>query len=186
MLSENTSQDSAKKAVLSEVSAKPPQVERMEDLVGAQERDELIVRFWSFVKRGKPNECWPWTAGKTGQGYGAFYLGNRQVLAHRFSHLLSCGSLDSSVVVRHICDNPPCCNPAHILGGTQKDNIQDCVRRHRFPKGIKHPSAKLTPDQVKEIRVQYFAGKVSQKSLSVTYGVTQSLISGIVRFTRWT
>lgn len=37
-------------------------------------------------------------------------------------------------VVRHTCDNTRCINPAHLLPGTQKDNMQDCIRRGRISK----------------------------------------------------
>jgi len=32
----------------------------------------------------------------------------------------------------HRCDNPPCCNPAHLYVGTRKQNIADAVERKRL------------------------------------------------------
>ena len=36
------------------------------------------------------------------------------------------------MVVMHTCDNPACCNPHHLVVGTQSDNIKDCVSKGRF------------------------------------------------------
>ena len=44
-------------------------------------------------------------------------------------------------------------NPEHLFLGTQKDNMEDMVKKGRYtprelPRGEKHPSAKLTAGQV--------------------------------------
>lgn len=56
-------------------------------------------------------------------------------------------------VVRHICDNPPCINPKHLVEGTQQENVDDAVNRGRARGGsyaqthCKH-GHELTPDNV--------------------------------------
>lgn len=43
--------------------------------VGRWPERTVEERFWEKVERGKPNaECWPWTAGKTSDGYGEIYI----------------------------------------------------------------------------------------------------------------
>lgn len=39
------------------------------------------------------------------------------------------------MVVLHLCNNSLCANPEHLKGGTQKQNIQQCVAegRHKTP-----------------------------------------------------
>lgn len=49
-------------------------------------------RFWEKVERRGPDECWLWLGGKTGGGYGYFWLDGRMVRAHRFAYGASCGT----------------------------------------------------------------------------------------------
>lgn len=82
-------------------------------------------RFWAKVDKRTANECWPWTAGKTAQGYGGFHPAkNTTVLAHRWSYRDAHGSLDSSLVVDHLCRNRTCVNPAHLEQVTNLENLR--------------------------------------------------------------
>lgn len=99
----------------------------------------LIVRFWRKVAIGEPDECWLWTAGTDGDGYGKIWVQalNRSTGAHRVSWFLSRREWPApGEVIRHTCDNPPCVNPAHLLTGTHKDNYNDCVDRGRIAKAF--------------------------------------------------
>lgn len=93
-----------------------------------------IDRFWRKVDRAGLGLCWPWRAGRNGGGYGLFqgsvaYRGY-SFLAHRLVFWLTHGR-DPIRVVRHTCDNPCCCNPAHLLEGTHADNAADMIARGR-------------------------------------------------------
>ena len=35
-------------------------------------------------------------------------------------------------LVMHTCDNPGCCNPAHLVAGTQTENMADCSAKGRW------------------------------------------------------
>src|SRR5690554_3562090 len=84
------------------------------------------VRFWAKVKKGADSECWLWTAGVQGKGYGQFYIAKRQPIgAHRYSWSLVNGPIPPGKFVMHMCDNPPCVNPLHLRLGTARDNNLD-------------------------------------------------------------
>lgn len=95
----------------------------------------LADRLRAGVDVGTPDECWEWTKARHPQGHGQLASGIRPrhiVYAHRVAWELANGrALKRGEVVRHRCDNPPCCNPAHLLVGTQADNVADMIERGR-------------------------------------------------------
>ncbi len=96
------------------------------------ELDKLSKRFWSKVDKGDDDDCWPWLAGGTGsERYGYFWYNGRMVRAHRFVYALLHGPITDDVYVLHLCDNRLCCNPKHLVVGSQADNIQDMEMKGR-------------------------------------------------------
>lgn len=87
-------------------------------------------RFWSRVDKSAGDDgCWLWTAART-RGYGKINInglaGGRKGVpqwTHRVAWILTNGPTDLCVL--HACDNPPCCNPAHLFLGTRQDNAAD-------------------------------------------------------------
>lgn len=81
------------------------------------------------------SDCWPFVAAwRSAWGYGMIRAGGhagRALLAHREMLRASVTSFDDSLVVRHRCDNPVCCNPSHLEQGSQRDNVRDQIRRMR-------------------------------------------------------
>lgn len=131
-------------------------------------------RFWFYVEKGP--DCWGWT-GHTSSGYGVVTGHRGQVKAHRFSYELHCGPIPDGLHVLHECDNPPCCNPAHLFLGTQIDNVADMIAKGRNSRatgsvGTKHGMAKLTDDAVRTIR----ATSGPARKLAVKFNVSESTI----------
>lgn len=93
-----------------------------------------IQRFWSKVAiTANPDKCWEWTRALATGGYGSFYDRNigRNAIASRVAWEMTYGEIPPGMKALHKCDNPCCCNPNHIFIGTQKDNMQDMVRKGR-------------------------------------------------------
>ena len=155
----------------------------------------MNTRFWSKVDVRGPDECWPWLAGAHSAGYGKFWYDGCPHYSHRIAVMLD-GRDPTGVVVRHRCDNPPCCNPAHLDLGTYADNSRDCVERGRQargdthgsrtkpesrPRGEAHGRAKLTVADIKRIR----ADPRPQRVIAAGYDVTQALVSFIKSRRSW-
>lgn len=64
-------------------------------------------------------------------GYVTIAYQNRGWSAHRLSYHLFKGPIIDGMDVCHSCDNRRCVNPEHLWLGTQKQNMQDCIRKGR-------------------------------------------------------
>jgi hypothetical protein len=93
--------------------------------------------FWEHIKIGGKDDCWPWLAGTTKEGYGQLHYRGKLIYAHRLAYELINGP--TNLFTLHSCNNPVCCNPFHLYAGTQKQNMAD--REERYHKGeLKRPN----------------------------------------------
>lgn len=96
-------------------------------------RPKEIGRFHAKVQRSEG--CWVWPGEINNKGYGFLRIyrdgKTKKVLTHRLAYFLATGEDITNLVVRHDCDNPPCCNPSHLRPGTQADNMRDSIERKR-------------------------------------------------------
>lgn len=92
-------------------------------------------RFWAKVDQsGGPDACWPWTASLGTTGYGQVSRRGRMgKKCHRIAWELTNGPIPTGGAILHVCDNRPCCNPAHLRLGTIGDNNRDTAAKGRHP-----------------------------------------------------
>ena len=135
-------------------------------------------RLWEKVDRsGGSSGCWIFKGGLGDGGYGV--LGwkengrQRSMSAHRMAWTLTNGTIPPGMCILHRCDNRKCVNPAHLMLGTQEENVRDMALKGRA-------YGKLSYEIAQEIRRRYAAGE-SQSKLAREFNVTQSSISQIVR-----
>lgn len=160
-------------------------------------REPLSERFWSKVRRGRPDECWPWTAGSRGNGYGAIKVGAKVVDAHVIAYELHHGARPlPGIWVTHKCDNRACCNPAHLVAGTPTDNFNDMVERggavppevvseRNKRLGIKPPrTAKLSEEQALLVIALAAEGWTHQR-IAYEVDVSRPSVSKLLAGTYW-
>lgn len=164
---------------------------------------DRATRFWSKVDRS--GDCWLWLGYVLEDGYGQFgRAGERR--AHRVAFELTHGPIPDGAQVLHRCDVPLCMRPVHLYLGDHDANMRDRDERGRTARGSRsslswlgrraapgedHHGAKLTAEQVTEIRALYVPNPgrrpaaISQRVLARRYGVSQQQISVIVTEKGW-
>jgi hypothetical protein len=122
-----------------------------------------MKRFWDKVE--KTENCWFWTAGGRGKGYGAIKVNGKLYDAHRVVWFLTYGKWPQKFVL-HRCNNRSCVNPDHLYEGTQKENVRDSIvsgtlfdiRKARKLQGEEKSQHKLTTSDVIKLREMYKNG----------------------------
>lgn len=151
--------------------------------------DADLAHFWAGVRRGRPAECWPWKRARLRKrgGYGQIRIKGRLLYAHRVALEIKLGRPIVGMAC-HSCDNPPCCNPAHLFEGTAKSNAHDAAKKGRIGKwrrhGERNPAAKLTRRQVATVRRLLRSGE-SKAAIGQRFGVTRTAIYKIAIGENW-
>jgi hypothetical protein len=141
--------------------------------------------FWSFIDIKSDDECWPWLRKLNKWGYGRYRVGNFNAMAHRYAYQLKTGKNIDGYVAMHICDNPACCNPKHLVIGTHADNQADKYKKNRQAKGEENGQSLLTESQVVEARKKYKPRVVTYKMLANEYGVCKDTMQKAIRGIYW-
>ena len=155
---------------------------------GAPIRGRRVGRpFEDWLKLNEQTGCLEWTGTKTPYGYGRIRISQRAYLAHRVAFIRAHGLIPEGMYVCHQCDNPSCCNPEHLFLGTQTENMADMYKKGRQPNrlGENNSASKLTDDQVRQIRMMYAEGGISQGALGRQFDVSTVMIGLIVRREKW-
>ena len=146
----------------------------------ARTRQEFQRHFWSRVVAS--GDCWLWTGGSDGRGYGQIRRSGRGISVHRLAYALLIGPIPGGLCVLHHCDNTLCVRPAHLFLGTHSDNMADMVVKGRQ---ARTGNPKLTSRQVRWIRKAHAAGFGNQRELADRFGVMQPTVWKIVHRVTW-
>lgn len=137
-------------------------------------------RFWKKVEKRAPNECWPAKANWKRYGNMRVPGVGKCVGLHRVAHMLFIGPIPPGALVMHACDNPKCCNPAHLGIGTHLDNQRDMIAKGRkITKGSRGEDsykAKLSEEDVRYIKSH---PEISNTDLGEKFGVVPNTIRAI-------
>lgn len=92
---------------------------------------DLAARLDSMLD--KSGDCWEWMGYRHECGYGVIRQGSLPTkYAHRLAWMVANqADIPPGCVIMHACDNPPCCNPAHLSLGASADNSYDMYVKGR-------------------------------------------------------
>ena len=152
----------------------------------------LRERLLAGIKVNEQTGCWEWKGSRDWYGYGQMRVtrapgSGSSEKTHRLAYVEFVGPIPDGMFVCHHCDNPPCCNPSHLFVGTARDNAVDRDRKQRrqAPRGPTHPKAKLSVDDVIEIRRARREDGVTEQWLADKYHIRQPSVSLILRRVNW-
>jgi ribosomal protein L40E len=153
-------------------------------------RKRLFDTFWDHFVTIEKTRCMEWTGGRFDNGYGMIYDPRTGTVrgVHVVAFELHRGlppQKGTGLVVRHaVCDNPPCGNPAHLAGGTSKDNSRDAVLRGRHAYGERQGKAKLTSALVGAAKTLLAEGE-SSRAIARALGVDPCTILDLAAARTW-
>ena len=127
------------------------------------------------------DKCVKWVGYIQPNGYGQVTVNTKVKLAHRVAFATFHGK--EPEVVMHACDNPSCVNVRHLKAGTHTSNVADKVSKSRQTKGSQITQAKLTEEQVLQIRG--LRDTMTQACIGAKFGVTRSIINRIINRKLW-
>lgn len=136
-----------------------------------------VTQFWMQVSIGGEEDCWPWQ-GYVEDGYGRFYWGDKMIGAHEAALTFATGERRGNLDTCHRCNNPICCNPRHLRFDARKGNVADMMAAGTYRRG------KFSDREVQIMRERYANG-ATQLSIANEYGITNGLVSMIVRGIRY-
>mgnify|MGYP001560875908 FL=1 len=150
----------------------------------------ISLNFLRHVRMGFPGGCWEWTGSKLPGGYGQIHIWGHGMKAHRVAWMLKHDTIlpvgggqrgPIGQIVIHTCDNPGCVNPRHLRLANQSENALDRERKGRGSRvGLQKAMAymieraRLSPEQVREIRVLRTRGMTSS-TVGRRFGISQEL-----------
>ncbi len=147
-------------------------------------------RFWSRINtlpgQGPNGDCWEWTGGLAGTGYGSIRFRTRYMSTHVLAWELTHNRRPATGChILHSCDNRRCCNPIHLREGTPVENAQDATERQRRPVGEQATMSKLTANDVQWIREH--GATQTLKAMARIFNVAPATISDakLRRTWRW-
>ena len=146
----------------------------------ARPRQSFVEKFDKYAVPVPESGCWIWCGPVTKYGYGIVTRGRGKALhAHRAAYEEKFGEVSSDLVVRHVCDVKLCVNINHLVVGTQKQNIEDKMKRNRQAKGSTHGMSKLTEDQAKMIKMRLVTPSEANKMFGISKWMASQIQQGL-------
>lgn len=145
--------------------------------------EHVVKNFWSKVNYpGNDQDCWEWTAFRDRDGYGHF----DKSAAHRLAWEFYNGPIPNGLLICHTCDNPPCCNPEHLVLGTNVENMLDMKNKGRAAKGSNQGTSIFTENDIKIMLTEIYNNQYqSMSEIAFYYECSVTIISNILQGKYW-
>lgn len=156
-------------------------------ILNEQSVDKLICRLIQKTRKQKSG-CIDWMGGTTQDGYGQIALPGMKgmlICVHRASYELFVGPIADGLKVMHKCDNTRCVNPAHLLSGTQSDNMKDMIaKKRRNHYRTEYRGNKISEETAEMIRELCHSGR-THLSVAKQVGLSRAQVTKIASGMAW-
>lgn len=135
-------------------------------------------------------ECIVWPYAKGSHGYGQLWYNGKDTSVHRIALIIKKGEPKNrklhALHKPNVCHNRLCFNYKHLYWGNHRDNRSDAVKdgTATMPPtfiGEKHPMARLTKDEVINIRKD----EDSHRKIAAKYSISKSTVTAIKNRRIW-
>jgi hypothetical protein len=133
----------------------------------ARKIDNYVIK-----DRGYTTPCWVWQGTRNVKGYAKIRFDGKSISVHRFMYERYIAPIPDGLQIDHRCYIKACVNPTHLEVVT---NALNCQRR---------PNGKLTKEQIPILLEM--CEHMTQREVGRRFGVSQSMVSLIVRGKEWT
>lgn len=144
---------------------------------------EFVQKAASFDQ----DDCLIWPFSRNQDGYGKIRLGGKTFIVSRLvCEMVHGQAADTRMVAAHSCGKGHlgCVNPKHIRWATHAENMADMSAFGNHTRGSRNVQAKLTDDDVREIRASY-GTSASQAELAHRFSVSGATISRAANGLSW-
>lgn len=137
---------------------------------------EFTLILEDMLKTHGSSVCWEWEKGKDKNGYGKLGLkypdgSYKTRSAHRMAYMVVHAELPPGSIIMHICDNPPCFNPKHLINGTHQANMD-----HAKISGKMKNTKALGPEIKAKMQIDRVEG-MKIDDICEKYGVSRSSVN---------
>ena len=123
-------------------------------------------------------------------GYRSIWHAGKRRRLHRMMLERKIGRpLQANKHTRHLCNQPGCINPDHLLEGSAHENYMDRIqsgtqtkKQHR---GEYARWTKLSENDVQQIRTEYASGNTTYRKLATKYSVHRGTIDHVINRRTW-
>lgn len=137
-----------------------------------------LTEFWKRVEKAG---CWTWK-GASARGMGRVLYEGILWTPPELAWMAVRGTLPPNETPVPSCGTDHCCRPDHMTLAPRL--ILKRQLHTGQPGGARHPRARLTSEQVQEVRLRVAAGE-PQKLVGAFFGISQPHVSRLSRGVRW-
>lgn len=115
-------------------------------------------------------------------GYRRYWDGTKGTSYHRYVYEQMYGEIPKGKVIHHLCHNPSCCNPEHLvmMDGSEHNSLHKRGNKNNLGKHFTRPY-KLNTQEMQKAKEYYFSTKCSYAELAEHFNIGRTTAGRYIR-----